>query len=485
MKRILAALIALFLAGSVVFTFPAASAEAADTDPEGTVIIYGPTSIGKCDGDLLTENIESPSGTFSVSNASDWKISPYPSTDKYADNGADTPGSGVLNGTGSATWTINEGALSGRYSVYAYNVRSEDESGGFNTDVEFKVCGDDGEKTVQVNQQTDSGNTHGWVYLCTESFDGIDDYVTAEITTDGVVTYVKDIKFIPVGDKSKIVTPYGKVNGAVVGFVKGKIGTENFQFSVNTDLIVPSSETVAVIPSGQKAGHYYKTYDPAQQPGPQENVTIKPDITETGRYRVYLWQSYHTGKYNDSPDTVDVTFIENSTKKSTVKTGIRYKPGTVEGTVYNDPKWIDIGEYNFTSTGINDIVRISTSDSVTDFRVGAIKLEKVREIEQPKAEIVSGTFSESSGTGIYSDESAIGFFAKITSQNESSIPTKMGVKLFRENGLREEQNLPSVSGMTSFFAGVILDNTAGIPNDGVHYRMPEGCEENEVKLYVK
>ena len=418
MKKILTAFLSLSISG--FFAIPAIQALAETTDPAGTVVIYGPNY-----DNFVSSQREyiSAFGEFNIKNG-EWGQSSLPDKDHDA---CETKGSVYTMGAGSAEWIPKQGILNGKYAVYVYNVRRDNYSDKYpaecspescDTDVTYTVAGNKEKQTIHVNQLTDSGEKSGWVYLCTDEFDGVDDSVTITVTnTDTrIYTNAKDVKFVPVGEQFIVASDEnGNVINGRIG--NGKIGAA-WSPSDNVNQIVPSKEITAAIEAKGGSGviNYY------QNAMPNSAITFKPVIPAYGKYKVLVWQAYNIDNYEGTPQTLDASVVctENNGGPITVS-GIPYKA------VKGHPKWIEIGEYFFNSKDLDDpeagFVELTTSNAnTTDIRLQAVKFIPIREVTVGTVEIVTGSIYKEYIAG---DNQATGFFARITTG--SAQVSKFGV----------------------------------------------------------
>ena len=433
MKKILTAVLSLSVIG--VCSISAIQASAATADPEGTVIITGADNGGGSNYNIPdNRTYESTFGTFVLDN-SDWAVSSLPNAPIDV-----TTGSASLYGVGEATWTPKPGALSGSYAVYAYNVK-RDNTG--DTDVTYTVTDDNETQTIHVNQMTDSRTSSGWVYLCTGDFDGANDSVTMKVTTNNVYTHAKDIKFVPVGE-SIIVASDEKGE-----FTNGRIGADGWGPSNNTTVIVPSKEITAAITAAGGSGvrNYYNGTTP---------ISFKPSIPKTGKYKVLVWQAYHTDYYSGTPATLKAHVIcaENSGNAIEV-TGIPYKP------VVGQPKWVEVGEYEFNSSvdQTTECVQFAAEGTYTDVRLQAIKLIPIREVAVP---VGAGTVVEESVvTATAGEDTATGFIAEITPTTNKTV-SEIGLTVKgRDLGT---QTITDITGGTAWVQ-VVIDKVIAAAED--------------------
>lgn len=369
-KKVLTTVLSLSLVG--VGSISAVTASAAVTDPAGTVVINGPTNAGGYD---LKTTIESTNGIFTIKDGTNWAISSLPKEEEAALGGVST-GSANIMGTGTARWTPNEGVLNGKYAVYVYNVKRTD---ACDVNVDVVVASDNGLQTMNISQENASGEKSGWAYICTADFDSAADYVEVNIKTSGVYTHIKDVKFVPV-TSTTIVTPWSAAaDGTVDGVTNGRISAPNYGASTNTSVVIPSSEVIESL-NGNVPAHYYVSSMPEQP------VTFRPELPGEGKYKVYIWQTFH--KDNASTAYVDVSV--NHSGGTDTSSEIPYRA--------NVPRWMEVGEYVFAADG-TETIEVTTTATTSDFRVGAIKFEGVP-VNADNTDIKSITITADDGSDV-------------------------------------------------------------------------------------
>lgn len=368
MKKITAVGLSLTIAASMISAVPTSVfAEAG-----GTVVINGPTNTG---GYELQTTIESANGIFTIKDGTDWAVSGLPKEEEAVLGGVST-GSASIMGVGTARWTPNEGVLNGKYAVYVYNVKRTD---ACDKNVDVVVASDNGEQTMNISQENASGEKSGWAYICTADFDSVDDYVEVHVKTTGTYTHVKDVKFVPV-ISTTIVAPWSaEADGTVDGVTNGRISAPNYGASTNTSVVIPSSEVTEYL-NGNVPAHYYVNGNP------EEPVTYRPELPGEGKYKVYIWQTFH----KNNASTADVNVTVNHSGGTDTRSAIPYRA--------NVPRWMEVGEYVFAADG-TETIEVTTTAKTSDFRVGAIKFEGVP-VDADNTDIKSITITADDGSDV-------------------------------------------------------------------------------------
>ncbi|MBO5007595.1 MAG: hypothetical protein J6D26_02030 [Clostridia bacterium] len=229
MKKKLLSILLVF--AFVLSAFPAGAVLAADTDPEGTIIVLNNTS-SLTDETRFTASAVIEASWTTNGRLVDSKLTGY--------NGRGV--TAVYHPDTYARWYFAKGssAPAGTYDVYVYNVINNGtdlfRNGGTNNQkaqpgyhtrytVNTRVDSNNGvtlqaprntQTTYYVNQATASVSTNGWVKLGTHYFSGVDGAEYVELRNDlwNSYAYASAVKFVPVDRKSsaKLTHVYTNVN---------------------------------------------------------------------------------------------------------------------------------------------------------------------------------------------------------------------------------------------------------------------------------
>ena len=253
-KKLLSILLALAF---MLSALPVGVVFAADTDPEGTIIVLNKTSSLSDDNRFSSSTIEA---SYSQNNRLvDSKQSGY--------NGRTA--AAVFHPDTYARWYFAKGssAPAGTYDVYVYNVVNNGTDNFRNDGVKAQPCyhtkytvatrvdSNNGVTlsaprtnmtTYYVNQATASGTTNGWVKLGTHYFSGADGAEYVELRNDlwKSYAYASAVKFVPVDRKSsaKLTHVYSNVNTTAAASVNDNQITNILceEATVNSNRIVMS-----------------------------------------------------------------------------------------------------------------------------------------------------------------------------------------------------------------------------------------------------
>jgi hypothetical protein len=256
-----------------------------------------------------------------------WAVSTY-SSQRY---GADYVYSSAGTGADTFTWNFNLPAT-GTYRVSVWYSAGSNRA----SNAPFTVYAKTGPATVTVNQQVNGGM---WVDLGTYEFaSGPNKVVLSDNADNLVVADAIKVEYVPVPDS--------RVIGALV------------DDSSPSGYIAATPSLTDWPTSSNVAGGYAGKYRP-HAPNKGATFTFKPDVPQTGNYKVYVWYTAASDRATNAPYT------------------IHYSGGSVTHYVNqrtSGGQWVYLGTYPFDQGMSGSIV---LSDNANGYVIAdAVKLVK-------------------------------------------------------------------------------------------------------------
>lgn len=220
LKKVLVFITVLTVALTLV---PAALPVSAETDPEGTVIVYNDT-VSADDERFVPYN--SPWGGTAQKIAVHGGGAAYEESKLNGYNGRKAL---QLLSVGYGAWYMltaaNDASLAGTYDIYVWNVcegndtrRNDSTSTHPDYHAQYDVVSTNGETRYYIDQKNASGGKDGWVKLGTHYFSGSagERVAVSKNYDNNSSTYLSAVKFVPVNKPSsaKLTHMYMRYNGS-------------------------------------------------------------------------------------------------------------------------------------------------------------------------------------------------------------------------------------------------------------------------------